>query len=367
MGVLASLIEKRLTNSNSHKVESEKKITDTEHRRIETPTALLTIIKMSTVTWYAFEDPKTKREYYYEPTSGQTTWTLPTSGVASSSKNSSNKRSVASPPNISKLTPSSLFTASSTPIKFISGKNCQVEAGGSYNKRSNRNRLIAVIICAILINTVALGCLVRLLYSPNESSCLEPKNDPLDNEMIEPLVDHQASSEATIDVESSSDVGDVDFVELKQDACLPDHLIEEEEYVDKEALAKDDYVEKEASVVNDDYISSPGSEISSSESRNVMLKAVLNTNNIKKVVTPAIPVLVSFGVARIAVTVVSRLALILFPPAAPVVVQVGPLGVIKKFFGSLIRLGRPAPPLVVPNPSLLHKIGNMLANLMNIK
>src|SRR5210317_1668285 len=124
---------------------------------------------MSTVTWYAFEDPKTKREYYYEPTSGQTTWTLPTSGVASSSKNSSNKRSVASPPNISKLTPSSLFTASSTPIKFISGKNCQVEAGGSYNKRSNRNRLIAVIICAILLNTIALGCFIRLLYSPNES------------------------------------------------------------------------------------------------------------------------------------------------------------------------------------------------------
>ena len=327
---------------------------------------------MSTVTWYAFEDPKTKREYYYEPTSGQTTWTLPTSsggvvGVASSSKNSSNKRSVASPPNISKLTPSSsLFTASSTPIKFISGKNCQAEAEGSYNKRSNRNRLIAIIICAILINTIALGCLVRLLYSPNESSCLEPKNDPLDNEMIEPLVDHQASSEATIDVESSSDVGDVDF-ELKQDApeALPDHLIEEEEYVDKEALAKDDYVEKEASVVNDEYIPSPRSEIS--ENRNVMLKAVLNTNNIKKFVTPAIPVLVSFGVARIAVTVVSRLALILFPPAAPVVVQVGPLGVIKKFFGSLIRLGRPAPPLVVQSPNLLHKIGNTLANLMKIK
>ena len=326
---------------------------------------------MSTITWYAFEDPKTKREYYYEPTSGQTTWTLPISGgvvgVASSSKTSSDKR-----PNItpSKLTPSSLFTASSTPIKFISGKNCQAEAGGSYNKRSNRNRLIAIIICAILLNTCALGCLVRLLYSPNESSCLEPKNDPLDNEMTEPLADHQASSEATIDVESSSDVGDVDF-ELKQDApeieALPDHLIEEEEYVDKEVLAKDDYVEKEASVVNDDYIPSPRSEISSSENRNVMLKAVLNTNNFKKVVTPAIPVLVSFGVARIVVTVVSRLALILFPPAAPVVVQVGPLGVIKKFFGSLLRWGRPAPPLVVPNPSLLHKIGNMLANLMNIK
>jgi hypothetical protein len=189
--------------------------------------------------------------------------------------------------------------------------------------------------------------------------------------MIEPLADHQASSEATIDVESSSDVGDVDFVELKQDApeieALPDHLIEEEECVDKEALAKDDYVEKEASVVNDDYIPSPGSEISSSENRNVMLKAVLNTNNIKKVITPAIPVLVSFGVARIAVTVVSRLALILFPPAAPVVVQVGPLGVIKKFFGRLMRLGSPAPPLVVPTPNLLHRIGNMLANLMNIK
>ncbi len=335
--------------------QSEKKITDTD----TDSTTIYQRHKMSTVTWYAFEDPKTKREYYYEPTSGQTTWTLPTSGVASSSKNSSNKRSVASPPNISKLTPSSLFTASSTSIKFISGKNCQAEAEGSYNKRSNRNRLIAIIICAILLNTFALGCLVRLLYSPNESSCLEPKNDPLDNEMIEPLADHQASSEATIDVESSSDVGDVDFV--------PDHLIEEEEYVDEEALAKDDYVEKEASVVNDDYIPSPGSEISSSESRNVMLKAVLNTNNMKKVVTPAIPVLVSFGVARIAVTVVSRLALILFPPAAPVVVQVGPLGVIKKFFGSLIRLGRPAPPLVVPNPSLLHKIGNMLANLMDIK
>lgn len=332
---------------------------------------------MSTVTWYAFEDPKTKREYYYEPTSGQTTWTLPTSsggvvGVASSSKNkSNNNKRMTSPPNISKLTPSSLFTASSTPIKFMSGKNCQAEAEGSYNKRSNRNRLIAIIICAISLNTLALGCLVRLLYSPNESSCLEPKNDPLDNKMIEPLADHQASSEATIDVESSSDVGDVDFVELKQDApeieALPDHLIEEEEYVDKEALAKDGYVEKEASVVNDDYIPSPGSEISSSENRNVMLKAVLNTNNIKKVITTAIPVLVSFGVARIAVTVVSRLTLILFPPAAPVVVQVGPLGVIKKFFGSLIRLGRPAPPLVKPNPNLLHKIGNMLANLMNIK
>lgn len=324
---------------------------------------------MSTVTWYAFEDPKTKREYYYEPTSGQTTWTLPTSGVASSSKNSSNKRSVASPPNISKLTPSSLFTASSTPIKFISGKNCQAEAEGSYNKRSKRNRLIAIITCAIILSTCALGCLVRLLYIPNKSSCLEPKNDhPLDNGMIEPLADHEASSEATIDVESSSDVGDVDFVELNQDApeiveALPDHLIEEEEYVDKKA----NDVEKEASVVNDDYVPSPVSEISSSENRYVMLKAVLNTNNIKKVITPAIPVLVSFGVARIAVTVVSRLVLILFPPAAPVVVKVGPLEIVKKFFGNVMRLGRPAPPVVVPNPNLLHKIGNMLANLMNIK
>mmetsp|Transcript_34158 Transcript_34158/g.82593 ORF Transcript_34158/g.82593 Transcript_34158/m.82593 type:complete len:343 (+) Transcript_34158:100-1128(+) len=33
----------------------------------------------ATTTWYAFQDPKTNREYFHEPVSGKTSWVLPTS------------------------------------------------------------------------------------------------------------------------------------------------------------------------------------------------------------------------------------------------------------------------------------------------
>ena len=36
-----------------------------------------------TTTWYAFQDPKTGREYFHEPISGEVSWVLPTSSSAS--------------------------------------------------------------------------------------------------------------------------------------------------------------------------------------------------------------------------------------------------------------------------------------------
>jgi hypothetical protein len=34
-----------------------------------------------TISWYAYQDPKSGREYFHEPVSGQTTWVLPTSRI----------------------------------------------------------------------------------------------------------------------------------------------------------------------------------------------------------------------------------------------------------------------------------------------
>ena len=40
----------------------------------------------ATIKWFAFEDPKTKREYFFEPNSKVTTWVLPTSSKPITSK-----------------------------------------------------------------------------------------------------------------------------------------------------------------------------------------------------------------------------------------------------------------------------------------
>lgn len=53
------------------------------------------------ITWYAFQCPSTKREYFYEPISGKKTWTLPTSKHITSNTHKKAKHQVTHRPSAS--------------------------------------------------------------------------------------------------------------------------------------------------------------------------------------------------------------------------------------------------------------------------
>ena len=46
----------------------------------------------TTTTWYAYQDPKSQREYFHNPESGETTWVLPTTKTSSSNSNTNNSK-----------------------------------------------------------------------------------------------------------------------------------------------------------------------------------------------------------------------------------------------------------------------------------
>ena len=98
-----------------------------------------------TTTWYAFQDPKTGREYFHEPRSGDTSWVLPTSSN----------------------------TTTRSKIKIEKGASgSRPKAGGATTMdgkvtQSRRKRLgsIGVTIVSILaFNTLFLLVLVKVLY-----------------------------------------------------------------------------------------------------------------------------------------------------------------------------------------------------------
>ena len=88
----------------------------------------------------------------------------------------------------------------------------------------------------------------------------------------------------------------------------------------------------------------------------------MTTDKIISIINPLIPMLVGYGAARISIAVIARMTLMFSSPAAAIVVQVGPLAIIKKIFGRI--LGRQIPAVVV-KPNLLQRIGNFFAKLLN--
>jgi hypothetical protein len=97
------------------------------------------------ITWFAFQCPETKREYFYEPLSGEKTWTLPTSKhiITNTHKAASAKHQVISEPQ---------------PIKRQGGN-----MGINTNPPTKLGLAVAMTLAVSLIcNTVFLVVLVKL-------------------------------------------------------------------------------------------------------------------------------------------------------------------------------------------------------------
>lgn len=301
---------------------------------------------MSTVTWYAFQDPKTKREYYFEPMSNKTTWTLPTSSTP--------VKTGGAPAGIpaSPVSIASRFSAASpTSVKF-KDENNQMSSG----KRGFGKRGIALTIGTILVlNTLCLGILVKVMYSSSIAE-LEPISDfkivpSADTVQLEPV--DVGSSEAAEETELPSNDAPVAVEkEVKVIESIQSET-SEEDCVDEDLSAKEVHSEKEASTDN-------------SSSDNTISKR-LTRDKIVTIITPIIPIIVGYGAARIAIALLTRVALLLFPPAAPIVIvqAAGPLAIIKTFFERF--LGRPSPTTIAIKPTLLEKIVNVVAKLLKIK
>jgi hypothetical protein len=310
---------------------------------------------MTTVTWYAFQDPKTKREYYYEPMTNKSTWTLPTASTP--------VRAPAAIP-ASPVSPASII---STPTKV---EKYEVKAEGSSSKLSVGKRGIAVTIGSILfLNTLCLGILVKVMYISSKVD-VEPIYDAkivpsADNARLEPdnydsvqvaeetaLHDMNLHDSHTENVAAASAEEDARVIESNPPEIEEDCVIVGEE----EVSVEEDYAEKEAKV----------SDVSSSS--DATIAKGLTRHKIISIITPVIHIVFGYGAARIAVALIARAALILSPPVAPVVVvqAAGPVAIIKTFFERFLGRSSPAA-IVVKDPTVLETIVNMFAKLLKIK
>ena len=342
---------------------------------------------MTTVTWYAFEDPKTKREYYYEPKSNKTTWTLPTSGTPV-------KMAGASPGSIpaSPMSPMSaagdVFPNSPAGVK-IKNERSQTKADGSSKRGFGRRGIVAIIGTILLLNTAILGMLVKLMYNSSivdVNPIAEPKVIPsADNGRVEPVdvpfaevADDKALPEdevSTHDVQTNNEKTETEPVSVEVEADVTESNPEENDSVEEVVSVKEDDIEKEeivsersSSSDNEDWIEEEAIVSDNSSSSDDTVSKRLTRNKILAIITPVVPVIVGFGVARIAVALIARVALLLSPPAAPVVVAqaTGPISIIKAFFERLFGGPQPAA-IVVKDPTLLEKIANVFAKLLKIK
>mmetsp|Transcript_11313 Transcript_11313/g.16798 ORF Transcript_11313/g.16798 Transcript_11313/m.16798 type:complete len:342 (-) Transcript_11313:1275-2300(-) len=341
---------------------------------------------MTTVTWYAFEDPKTKREYYFEPVSNKTTWTLPTSSTTPV------KMAGGATPASIPASPMSIAgdIFSQAGIKMMNDKT---RGDGSSNKRGFGKRAVVVTIGTILfLNTLCLGILVKVMYTssvadvdPISESKIVPSND---NVRLEPVdVDSGEVAEDMALPEDDVSTHDVHTENINTEA--PPVAAEEEVKViesNKSEPAEEEVMEEAVSVKDDDAETEAIVSDSSSSSENekhVETEAIvsdsfsssddtiskrLTRDKIFSVITPVIPIIIGYGAARIAFALVARVALILSPPAAPIVVAqaTGPMSIIKAFVERF--LGGPSPAaVVVKDPTLFEKIANMVAKLLKLK
>ena len=341
---------------------------------------------MTTVTWYAFEDPKTKREYYYEPKSNKTTWTLPTSGTPV-------KMAGASPGSIpaSPMSPMSaagdVFTNSPAGVK-IKNERSQTKADGSSKRGFGRRGIVAIIGTILLLNTAILGMLVKLMYNSSivdVNPIAEPKVIPsADNGRVEPVdvpfaevADDKALPEdevSTHDVQTNNEKTETEPVSVEEEVNVTESP-EENDSVEEVVSVKEDDIEKEeivsersSSSDNEDCIEEEAIVSDSSSSSDDTVSKRLTRDKILAIITPVFPIMIGYGVARIAFALVARVALLLSPPAAPVVVAqaTGPISIIKTFFERLFGGPQPAA-IVMKDPTLLEKIANVFAKLLKIK
>ena len=342
---------------------------------------------MTTVTWYAFEDPKTKREYYYEPKSNKTTWTLPTSGTPV-------KMAAASPGSIpaSPMTPMSstgnIFPNSPADVK-IKNERSQTRADGSSKRGFGRRGIVAIIGTILLLNTAILGMLIKLMYNSSivdvnpidehkvVLSADSGRVEPVDVPSAEVAEDKRLPEDevSTHDVQTNNEKTETAPASAEVEADATESNPEESDSVEEVVSVKEDDIEKEeivseifSSSDNENLIEEEAIVSESSSSSDDTVSKRLTRNKILAIITPVVPVIVGFGVARIAVALIARVALLLSPPAAPVVVAqaTGPISIIKAFFERLLGGPQPAA-IVVKDLTLLEKIANVFAKLLKFK
>ena len=340
---------------------------------------------MTTVTWYAFEDPKTKREYYFEPVSNKTTWTLPTSSTTPV------KMAGGATPASIPASPMSIAgdIFSQAGIKMMNDKT---RADGSSNKRGFGKRAVVVTIGTILfLNTLCLGILVKVMYTSSitdvdtmSESKIVPSND---NVRLEPV--HVGSGEVAEDMAlpeddvSTHDVHteninseappvaaekEVKVTESNQSEPEEEDAMEEAVPVNVDDAEMESIVSDSSSSDNEEHVETEAIIADSPSSSDDTNSKRLTRDKIFSVITPVIPIIIGYGAARIAFALVARVALILSPPAAPIVVAqaTGPMSIIKAFVERF--LGGPSPAaVVVKDPTLLEKIANMVAKLLKLK
>jgi len=340
---------------------------------------------MTTVTWYAFEDPKTKREYYFEPVSNKTTWTLPTSSTTPV------KMAGGATPASIPASPMSIAgdIFSQAGIKMMNDKT---RADGSSIKRGFGKRAVVVTIGIILfLNTLCLGILVKVMYTssvadsdPISESKIIPSND---NVRLEPVgvgsgevaedmalpeddvSTHDAHTE-NINSEAPPVAAEeeVKVIESNQSEQEEEDAMDEAVPVNVDDAEMESIVSDSSSSDNEEHVETEAIIADSSSSSDDTNSKRLTRDKIFSVITPAIPIIIGYGAARIAFALVARVALILSPPAAPIVVAqaTGPMSIIKAFVERF--LGGPSPAaVVVKDPTLFEKIANMVAKLLKLK
>ena len=366
---------------------------------------------MTAVTWYAFQDPKSKREYYYEPVSNKTTWTLPiTSGTVKSStgKPPAVPASPASPISIA----SDSFATSLVGIKVEDAKirtKTERNESGSITRGFGKRDVLLTIGKILLLNTLCLGILVKVMNSSSVvdlSPIRDHKSVPsVDDDRLE-TVDVGVGSEDNEDLihlgidkqNESSDAAaegkdrevhnnyeaEEEYDDSEWEVQVNETIqqqVEEESCVDESNSTKQDNAEED-SVPSEGMPSSGDQENEDTEELlpdGSMLfvdkeyedkEATVHDSSTSKRLTRAkifsiITPIVGFGAARMAIVLITKFVLSLSPPVAPVVVAQasGPMAIIKTFFDRI--LGKPSP--VLKDPTLMEKLADFFAKFSKIK
>lgn len=331
----------------------------------------------TTETWYAFQDPKTKREYYFDPVSNKTTWTLPSSSSGTPVKFADGACPQDIPASPMSIT-GDMIPSTPSSVKIKKEKN-PTKADGSSNKSGFGGRGVALAVGSIMVlNTLCLGILVKVMHNsstvdrdPISVSKVVP---PADNDRVEPAdvgsveiaeavalpeddeddgsthqdVHSEIDNTETAPVAAGEEVKEIDS-NPEEDDCDEVVVSVNEDYIEKEAIVSDkssssnneDNVKEEAIVPDsplssDDegYIKEEAIVSDSSSSSDDTISKRLTRKKLLSVVKPVIPIIIGVGAARIAVALIAKVALILSPAATPVVVAEagGPIPIIKAFF-----------------------------------
>jgi len=216
-------------------------------------------------TWYAFQDPKTGREYFHDPVSGKTSWVLPTSNSTTRIEKAES------------VMPGSTYTAkdSTAECDDTSIRPKQGETLSSHNKQSRRWSAVGVTIVSILIfNTMFLLVLVKVLYGNDSvpSQIHDQTKLPSGGGGV-PFQAHEKN--INIDLPIDDDVGTIEEEVTSEAEADPKSLLEEPPSLPNSGLnnetQSEDAKKKEAEDLNYSITEEPSSSTNSPEA--------LSTNN----------------------------------------------------------------------------------------